>query len=310
MAQLGEVVKLETPISFFKRVNIVNDFGKLVEEFEEYLVKGYIDKKIVKYNATMGELTRYSNQIANEIEFLVFNYRVPTVAKKVSDGTIVKNLDIQLGDQVSYKEEKFQIYNIIDVDKHAYRTCDLVSYHYPVTLDNVDEDVQKFWYSYLQELGLGSFRDFPHWQITHMYELMDNDFATYEISYVSNKDDDSVLASTTGNNTNSLDYNFRFRRFVDVIIKVYSNTKNSNLDFALRNQKAMYLINKFEPTYFYNWGILEAKTRNLGSKYVIINGKNVLQTSYRVRFGYTADYTLKGDYINNVVIDRKVLGGD
>ena len=198
MAQLSEIVKLEVPISFFKRVHIENHYGRLVETFEEYQIKGYLEKKVVGYNATMGELTRPGNQTATEIEFLVLNYRIPTVAKKVSGGSVNKNLEIALGDQVVYKGEKFQIYNIIDVDNHAYRSCELVVYSYPVILDNVDEEIQKFWYLYLKEIGLDSFRDFPHWQISHFYELMENDFATYEIIYASNTEDKSVLSSTNG----------------------------------------------------------------------------------------------------------------
>jgi hypothetical protein len=45
---------------------------------------------------------------------------------------------------VVYKGEKFQIYNIIDVDNHAYRSCELVVYSYPVILDEVDEEIQNF----------------------------------------------------------------------------------------------------------------------------------------------------------------------
>jgi hypothetical protein len=35
MPQLSEIVKLEEPISFFKRTDITNSFGRLVETFEE-----------------------------------------------------------------------------------------------------------------------------------------------------------------------------------------------------------------------------------------------------------------------------------
>ena len=130
MPQLSEIVKLEEPISFFKRTDITNSFGRLVETFEEYKIKGYLEKKVVGYNATTGELVRPGNQTATEIEFLVLNYRIPTIAKKVSDGSVNKNLEIELGDQVVYKGEKFQIYNIIDVDNHAYRSCELVVFIY------------------------------------------------------------------------------------------------------------------------------------------------------------------------------------
>jgi hypothetical protein len=57
----------------------------------KYKIKGYLEKKIVGYNATTGELVRHGNQTATEIEFLVLNYRIPTIAKKVSDGSVNKN---------------------------------------------------------------------------------------------------------------------------------------------------------------------------------------------------------------------------
>ena len=309
MPQLSEIVKLEEPISFFKRTDITNSFGRLVETFEEYKIKGYLEKKIVGYNATTGEIVRPGNQTATEIEFLVLNYRIPTIAKKVSDGRVNKNLEIELGDQVVYKGEKFQIYNIIDVDNHAYRSCELVVYSYPVILDEVDEEIQKFWYLYLKEIGLDSFRDFPHWQVSHFYELMENDFATYEIIYVSNRDDKSVLSSTNEGLGSRLDYKFRFRRFIDINIKIYSNTKINELDFKLRNQKVMYMLAKYKPTEFYDWGIIEDKTHNMGARYVIINGQNKLQTSYKVRFGYTSDIVLNGDYIDNLNLKSHMLGG-
>ena len=77
MAQLSEIVKLEEPVSFFKRVDISNSFGRLVETFEEYKIKGYLEKKIVGYNATTGELVRPGNQTATEIEFLVLFSVIP-----------------------------------------------------------------------------------------------------------------------------------------------------------------------------------------------------------------------------------------
>lgn len=310
MAQLSEVVKLEVPIKFFKRISVNNVFGRLVEEFEEYLIKGYIEQKIIAYNATMGELTRPSNQVATEIEFFVLNYRVPTTAKRISDNLINKNLIIEEGDQVEYDGNRFQIYNIIDVDKHAYRTCELISPNYPVIMDSVDEDIQKFWYLYLQKLGITSFRDFPHWQLSHFYGLLGENFATYEIIYVSNRDDVSTLDNILDSNGGRIKYNFKFRRFIDVLIKVYSDSKLNDLDFKLRNQKVMYLLNDYTPEYFYNWGILEKNTKNLGARYVVINNKNKLQTSFKVRFGYTAELNILGDYINVVNLQSHFLGGD
>ena len=45
MAQLSEIVKLEEPVSFFKRVDISNSFGRLVETFEEYKIKRLLREK-------------------------------------------------------------------------------------------------------------------------------------------------------------------------------------------------------------------------------------------------------------------------
>ena len=300
MPQLSEMVKLEKEIKFFKRVSIGNIKGELKENFQEYKIKAFLEEKVVKYNATIGELTRPSNE-GTEVRFFVLNYRVPTIAVSVPGGQSTKDINIAEGDLIEFEGLKFQIYNIVASDTHAIRSADLVAWHKPLSLEGVSKEISEFWFSYLDVLGLDSFREFPRWDISHLSGFLAEDFAVYSCEYGSNRDDVSILDEQKYvGGIDKIQYTFRYRKFVNVKIKIYSKKDPLRYGNFLTNQKVMYLKNTFKPTTFYSWGILEDRNALLSSRQVILNGENYICSVFNVRFGYTVDENFTGDYITGV----------
>lgn len=300
MPQLSEMVKLEEELRFLKRVDIVNTNGNLEEHFEEYRIKGYLEQKVVKYNATMGELNRPTN-LGNEVKFYVLNFRVPTVAVRVSDGRVNKTLEISQGDAVYVEDKVFQIYNIINAEKHALKSADLVSWHKPLPATGVYGEITKFWYKYLREVGLSAFVEVPRWDVSNMYGYLPRDFAVYSMENTTNRDDISVLDGTE-NTTNGLKYTFKYRKFCNIVVKIFSKEDPLRYSNFLCNQKMMYIKNRYTPQLFYNWGILSRRTSLMSTKHVVLNGENYMCSIYSIRFGYTVEEHAEGETFTSLKI--------
>lgn len=301
------IYKKEKDYIFKKKISAANVNGQIINTFQDYRIKAYVVRDLINLPATQ------INDIINDYKRVTANIRYPMIGVNANTGEEDLNLSIGNGDCIVFENKIFEISNCVLIQEDAKKTytMNLINYYQPVNYNVIEDELFTILFKVFEYLEVEAIRFSPFFSVDYFEKIRDKAFLTYNLQRALNNDDFRTLRVGRAYDPDQdlLVETYDTHNYYDVIINLYDNAQNTNIDVVLsKNDILEGIINKLGIE-FVNIKDLQVENTNFLSNSETILYDTVLnQKKFIVRISFDTVSEFTTDYYDTVEITGNLKG--
>lgn len=292
---------------FKKKISAVNVNGQIINTFQDYQIKAYVVRDLINLPAIQ------INDIINDYKRVIAVIRYPMMGVNVDTEEVNLNLVAENGDCILFEDKIFEISNcvLIQEDVKKTYTMNLINYYQPIKSNIIEDEIFTILFKIFEYMGVEAIRFSPFFSVDYFEKIRDKAFLTYNLQRALNNDDFRTLRVGRAYDPDQdlLVETYDTHNYYDVIINLYDNAQNTNIDVVLsKNDILEGIINKLGIE-FVNIKDLQVENINFLSNSETILYDTVLnQKKFIVRVSFDTVSEFTTDYYDTVEITGNLKG--